>query len=283
VEKNDTLPEFFKKEAAASIPVEDIGVLIIDHQQITISQGMLAALLENNSAVIICDHKHHPSGLFLPLDVHHIQEERFKAQIESSAPLKKLLWRQTIVIKIENQAALLQLRGKKNDKLKILAKAVKSGDPQNCEGKAAMYYWNQVLPETLFFKRERTGDPPNNILNYGYAILRAITARCLVGSGLLPTLGIHHSNKYNAYCLADDIMEPYRPYVDQVVMDIVDEEIDISELTTELKKRLFVIPTIEVIIDGERSPLMVGMQRTTASLAQCFERTRRKIAYPRLV
>jgi CRISPR-associated protein Cas1 len=281
VEENDTLPEFFKKEAASSIPVEDIGVVILDHQRITVSQATMSALMENNTALIVCDKSHHPSGLFLPLDVHHIQSERFREQISSSIPLRKKLWQQTVVAKIENQAAHLDHRGKKSDKLKVLAKSVRSGDPQNCEGKAALYYWDEIWPNDLFFKRDREGEPPNNLLNYGYAILRAITARNLVGSGLLPTLGIHHRNKYNAFCLADDIMEPYRPYVDRVVMEIVDSKADIIKLNTDLKKQLLSIPAMEVVIEGERSPLMVGMTRTTASLSHCFQGTKRKIAYPK--
>lgn len=281
VEENDTLPEFFKKEAASSIPVEDIGVVILDHQRITVSQATMSALMENNTALIVCDKSHHPSGLFLPLDVHHIQSERFREQISSSIPLRKKLWQQTVVAKIENQAAHLDHRGKKSDKLKVLAKSVRSGDPQNYEGKAALYYWDEIWPNDLFFKRDREGEPPNNLLNYGYAILRAITARNLVGSGLLPTLGIHHRNKYNAFCLADDIMEPYRPYVDRVVMEIVDSKADIIKLNTDLKKQLLSIPAMEVVIEGERSPLMVGMTRTTASLSHCFQGTKRKIAYPK--
>lgn len=281
VEENDTLPEFFKKEAASSIPVEDIGVVILDHQRITVSQATMSALMENNTALIVCDKSHHPSGLFLPLDVHHIQSERFREQISSSIPLRKKLWQQTVVAKIENQAAHLEHRGKKSDKLKVLAKSVRSGDPQNYEGKAALYYWDEIWPNDLFFKRDREGEPPNNLLNYGYAILRAITARNLVGSGLLPTLGIHHRNKYNAFCLADDIMEPYRPYVDRVVMEIVDSKADFIKLNTDLKKQLLSIPAMEVVIEGERSPLMVGMTRTTASLSHCFQGTKRKIAYPK--
>jgi CRISPR-associated protein Cas1 len=213
--------------------------------------------------------------------VHHIQSERFREQISSSIPLRKKLWQQTVVAKIENQAAHLEHRGKKSDKLKVLAKSVRSGDPQNYEGKAALYYWDEIWPNDLFFKRDREGEPPNNLLNYGYAILRAITARNLVGSGLLPTLGIHHRNKYNAFCLADDIMEPYRPYVDRVVMEIVDSKADFIKLNTDLKKQLLSIPAMEVVIEGERSPLMVGMTRTTASLSHCFQGTKRKIAYPK--
>ena len=280
VEKNDTLPDSFKKEAVATIPVEDIGVVIIDHQQVTITQGLIAALVENNTAVIVCDDSHLPSGLMMPLDIHHTQQERFKYQIEASVPLKKQLWQQTVEMKLCNQAALLKKTGSNPEPLQVLSRSVKSGDPENIEGTAAHYYWSHLFKDHFGFTRDRYGDPPNNLLNYGYAILRAITARSLVGSGLLPTLGIHHSNKYNAYCLADDIMEPYRPFVDEIVYGIATGKTDICELTVELKKQLLGICTVDIFFDEEHSPLMVGMQRTTASLAQCFEGGRKKITYP---
>ena len=216
----------------------------------------------------------------LPLDVNHIQHERFKSQIESSVPLKKQLWQHTVEFKVHNQAELLRKIGRDPDRLLFMAENVKSGDPENVEGRAAYYYWGELFHELPFFSRNRDGDPPNNLLNYGYAILRAITARSLVGSGLLPTLGIHHSNKYNAFCLADDIMEPYRPFVDEIVLRIVNEGKEYTVLTTELKKKLLEICSVDIHFEDDKSPLMVGMQRTTASLAQCFEGERRKIIYP---
>ena len=282
VEKNKELPESFKKDSITSIAIEDIGVIVLDHQQITITQGLLAALLENNVAIITCDASHIPAGLMLPLESHNIQHERFLNQLESSVPLRKQLWQQTIIQKILNQGAVLSMQGKDKQKMTYWAKRVRSGDPDNCEGKAALHYWSNLFPESLYFSRDRDGDPPNNLLNYGYAILRAITARCLVGSGLLPTLGIHHSNKYNAYCLADDIMEPYRPYVDMIVLEIVKSGHEYTELNTDLKRILLGIPAIDVIIENERSPLMIAMQRTSASLARCFEGNARKIIYPEL-
>jgi CRISPR-associated protein Cas1 len=162
------------------------------------------------------------------------------------------------------------------------AKKVRSGDPDNFEGRAAAYYWKNFFPIIPDFIRDRFGEPPNNLLNYGYAILRAIVARGLVGSGLLPTLGIHHSNKYNAYCLADDVMEPYRPFVDKLVLEIVSNGEDFYELTTSIKKQLLSIPVIDIMIGGEKSPLMVGVQTTTASVAKCFEGKARKIIYPEM-
>jgi CRISPR-associated protein Cas1 len=156
---------------------------------------------------------------------------------------------------------------------------VKSGDPGNVEGRAAAYYWDSLFSGAIFL-RHRFGEPPNNLLNYGYAILRAIVARSLIASGLFTSIGIHHRNKYNPYCLADDIMEPYRPYVDSLILDIIQEIQEMEELTPEIKKKLLQIPVIDVVIDGKSSPLMVGVQRTTASLASCFEGETRKILYP---
>jgi CRISPR-associated protein Cas1 len=211
-----------EKESKKRVAIEDIGIILLDHQQITITHACMAALLRNNAVLLTCDAAHLPVGMMLPLDGHDTQSERFRFQIDASQPLKKQLWQQTIQAKILNQAAVLAERGIPYDNLLYWARSVRSGDPDNYEGRAAAYYWKNVFPKKVEFFRGRTGDPPNNLLNYGYAILRAIVARGLVSSGLLPTLGIHHRNKYNAYCLADDIMEPYRPYVDQIVLGIID-------------------------------------------------------------
>lgn len=280
VEKNENIPETFKKEAIASIPIEDIGVVVLDHKQITISHALLASLLDNNCAVISCDDTHHPSGLMMPLCGNKLQSERFQIQIEASIPLKKQLWHQTIYSKIQNQAAVLKEQGIEIKNMLHWADSVKSGDSENHEARAAAYYWKSLFPRELNFYRDRFGPPPNNLLNYGYAILRAIVARALVSSGLLPTLGIHHHNKYNAYCLADDIMEPYRPYVDLIVLRIIKDGLDFTELSPSLKKELLAISIIDIWIEKEKSPLMVGVQRTTASLVKCFEGSSRKILYP---
>lgn len=261
-------------------PIEDIGILILDHQQITITQALLAKLLANNTAVITCDHTHHPTGLMLNLDGNTLQSQHFQAQLEASVPLKKQLWQQTVAAKIQNQATLLALQREENKLLLNYATAVKSGDSENHEAKAAAYYWKRIFPDFLEFRRERFGPPPNNLLNYGYAILRALVARNLVASGLLPTFGIHHRNQYNAYCLADDIMEPYRPYVDKVVCHIIRGNGKFLEMTPTMKKDLLAIPALDVIIDEQKSPLMNAVQRTTASLVKCFEGKARKLLYP---
>lgn len=283
VEKNPTLSEVFKSSAVRRIPIEDIGVVVLDNRQITITQGALSALLDNNVAVISCDEHRMPSGLILPLSGNTTQSERFRYQIEASLPLKKQLWQQTVQAKILNQSSVLYLRRDLNcGNMEMWAKQVKSGDSDNLEGRAAAFYWQNLFGHINGFRRDREGIAPNNLLNYGYAVLRAIVARALVGSGLLPTLGIHHHNRYNAYCLADDIMEPYRPYVDMLVADIVDGETDCPSLTTDIKRKLLSIPVVDVVIDGRRSPLMIGVGMTTASLYKCFSGELRKIAYPRL-
>ncbi|MCS6823344.1 MAG: type II CRISPR-associated endonuclease Cas1 [Cytophagaceae bacterium] len=271
-----------EKTGLNTVPIEDIGIVVLDHQQITITQYLMAALLENNVALITCNSTHHPTGLMLNLDGHTLQAVRFKAQIDAKEPLKKQLWAQTVSAKIQNQAALLRRHGIAADNMLRWAREVKSGDSENMEARAAAYYWSHLFPTIPNFRRDREGVPPNALLNYGYAILRAITARSLVGSGLLPTLGIFHQNKYNAYALADDIMEPYRPWVDAIVADIVKNGEDFTELTKSLKAQMLSLPQKDVFFKKETSPLMIGMTHTTASLAACYEGKSKKINYPGL-
>lgn len=283
VEKADNLTEEFKKANEITRPIEDIGVVVLDHKQITITQGALEALLENNCAVITCDSNRLPVGLLLPLIGNTTQNERFRDQLNASLPLQKQLWQQTIQQKIRNQAAVLsQCSDSETRCMQVWANDVRSGDPENLEARAAVYYWKSLFGHIPDFIRDREGVAPNNLLNYGYAILRAVIARSLVASGLLPTLGIHHHNRYNAYCLADDIMEPYRPYVDQLVYDITEQYGVDVELSKDIKAELLSIPTLDVVIGGKRSPLMIAAAQTTASLYKCFSGELRKIAYPEL-
>ena len=281
VENNDTLPESFKEKNIRTMPIEDIGVIIFDNKQITYTNGLIGALVENNCAIIICGDNRMPIALTLPLDGNTVQSERFPSQIDASIPLKKQLWQQTIQAKIINQAYVLnKTEGTVVKNMQLWADQVKSGDADNLEGRAAVYYWDNMFSSIEGFRRAREGVPPNNLLNYGYAILRAIIARALVSSGLLPTFGIHHHNRYNAYCLADDIMEPYRPFVDRLVVDIVNSEIGFDELSKEVKTKLFSIPLLDVVINEQRSPLMIAASQTTASLARCYMGEQRKISYP---
>ena len=281
VVKNDTLPDRFKKEAVRTIPIEDIGVVVLDNGQITLTHGLMEKLLENNCALITCNSKRMPYGMLLPLVGNTTQTERYRHQIDASLPLKKQLWQQTVEAKIKNQAHVLSTTTgvvvKNMHKWRL---DVKSGDPDNYEARAAVYYWANLFPTVQGFVRSREGTPPNNLLNYGYAVLRAVVARSLVGSGLLPTLGIHHRNKYNAYCLADDIMEPYRPFVDKLVIEIMQSLPNITEITQEHKAHLLNIPVLDVIINDKKSPLMIAVHQTTASLAQCYMGEVRKIKYP---
>src|SRR5690606_19844585 len=263
----------------ASIPIEDIGFIVLDHPEIYISIPAMNLLIENNSSVIICDSSHLPNGMFLNLNSHQIQQEVFKTQIDASVPLKKELWQQTIIEKIHNQGILLEKITKQKNKFEYLASKVLSGDTSNMEGVAANFYWKSFFE--IDFKRERFGDYPNNFLNYGYAILRAATVRALSGSGLLNTLGIHHKSKYNAFALADDIMEPFRPIVDEVVYHIM-HHYDEQELTTDIKAELLQILTRTVYFKDEKSPLMVALQKTASSLQQCYSGKRKKIKYPKL-
>lgn len=285
VEKADNVAQMIRDESVITKPIEDLSVVVLDHRQITITQGLLEALLENNVAVITCDARSMPVGLLLPLYGHSTQNERFRSQLAASLPLRKQLWQQTIRAKIENQACVLgKMTEVENRCMFVWASDVRSGDPDNLEARAAAYYWrNFFSKEHPDFTREREGAALNNLLNYGYAILRAVIARSLVCSGLLPTLGIHHHNRYNAYCLADDIMEPYRPYVDELVMRIIRNHADYAVLTRELKAQLLTIPTLDVVINGKRSPLMIAASTTTASLAKCFNGEQRRIIYPTMM
>ncbi len=285
-----------KNKDQAKVAIEDIGVVILDAYQLTISQNLLSKLLHNNVALISCDEKHMPQGLMLNLEGNTLQQERFAVQLETSQPLKKQLWQQTVKSKIHNQANLLRKLCEDGDldspefpfeNMDYWEESVKSGDPDNYEGRAAAFYWKNIFSDIVKdFKRGRFEPEPNNLLNYGYAILRATVARSLTASGMLPTLGIHHHNKYNAYALADDVMEPYRPYVDVIVRELAEKYYSDEwaekgfELTPSLKVELLKIPAVDVLIEGERSPLMIATQRTAASLYQCYEGVVRKILYP---
>ncbi len=273
----------------STIPIEDIGYLVVDHAEIFISIPAINLLVDNNTAVIFCNTLNHlPNGMLLNLNSHHIQQEIFKNQINASIPLKKQLWQQTIIEKITNQGILLHKITSKKNNFEFLASKVLSGDTSNMEGVAANFYWksffdfsNKEQIEKIDFKRERFGNYPNNFLNYGYAILRAATARALSGSGLLNTLGIHHKSKYNAFALADDIMEPFRPIVDEKVFEIIHNYKE-QELNTQIKAELLQILTRTVYFKEEKSPLMVALQKTASSLQHCYTGERKKIKYPKL-
>ena len=266
-----------------SIPIEDIGFLILDHPQLSLSHVATQKLMSYNVAVIYCDEKHLPNAMLLPFEAHQTQNERFRQQLCITEPNQKQLWKQTIEFKIQNQAAVLYNTQGTSGKLQKLAREVASGDTSNREALAARYYWSQLFGDYVpNFQRDRHGTYPNNLLNFGYAILRAATARALVGAGLNLTLGINHHNRYNAYCLADDIMEPYRPFVDMQVMEIVGIEYpNFSEnLSVAHKQKLLSILTTDTDFGEMTSPLMIALQRTANSLVKCYAGELRKLNYP---
>lgn len=264
-----------------TVPIEDIGYVILDHYAINISKTLLQKLTSNNTAVIVTNEKHQPSGWMMPLVGNSTQQKVILAQCKTSDSLKNRLWKQTIKSKIRNQAKLIESQGLPNDILKVHAQKVKNGDPENREGQAAKYYWRYLF-SPFEFKRERFGSEPNNLLNYGYAILRAMVGRALVSSGLLPSIGIHHRNQYNAFPLADDIMEPYRPFVDEVVFNLALADEENLELSSSTKRKLLEIPTLDVFIKNEHRPMMNALSTTTASLARCFLKEDKEIIYPTL-
>ena len=280
VKNKQLVAEIYNTGETKNAPVEDIGFVVLENQQISISLPLLNELVKNNVAVIFCDQTYLPSSMLLNLNGHHLQQELFSDQIKASSPLKKNLWKQTVESKIKNQARLLKQLGKDHLVVNSFSKDVKSGDTGNREAAAARAYWPRLFGHS--FVRGRYGDPPNNLLNYGYAILRSAVARALAGSGLLSSLGIHHHNRYNAFCLADDIMEPYRPFVDWQVELIAESSTNISELNTQIKMELLKILTINVTFANTKRPLMVGLSHTTASLARCFSGKTKKLVYPQL-
>ena len=267
------------QDVTRTLPIEDIGVVILDHKQITITHALIDALLANNVAIVTSNDKHLPVGLMLPLDGNTLQSERFRAQIDASEPLKKQMWQQTIVAKILGQAHVLGTQLIEHNNMLKWAKDVRSGDPENMEARAAAFYWRNMFEKDAFI-RDPQGLPPNNLLNYGYSIVRAMMARALVGAGLLPTLGIHHHSRYDAYCLADDIMEPYRPFVDMKVLEMWKNGGITSDISSGQKRELLGITTMDVSISGHRSPMMLAIQTTAQSVQKCYSGEARKIIYP---
>ena len=247
-------------------PVEDLGIVLIENQQVSITVPALNALSANNCAVVFCDSKHMPSSMLMPLESNSVQGERYRDQVEASLPLKKGLWKKIVQMKIRNQSSLLTKIGRDGGKLKPFYTNVKSGDSDNREGIAAKIYWDELFGDE--FVRSRTGPDPNALLNYGYSILRAAMARAIIGSGLSPSFGLFHKNRYNAFPLADDLMEPYRPYVDAVVYQLRLE--DKKELDSEVKQRLLCILFADTVFEDCTRPLEIGLSMTTASLARCY-------------
>lgn len=265
-----------------TVPIEDIAVIVLESSAITLGVALLQRLFEAGVVVIVCDAKHMPEAILLPSNDNHVHAEVLRFQIEASLPVTKRLWKQTVQAKIQNQAVLLEHFGRDGfQRLKRLAREVKSDDADNREGAAARHYWG-CLFESDAFMRERGGEGTNAFLNYGYAILRAATARALVSSGLYCAIGIHHRNRYNPYGLADDIMEPYRPFVDQAVVTMVSDEESADELTPQLKMKLMGVLTCDTMMNGQRKPLMVSLSTTSASLVRCLRGEDSNLLFPSL-
>lgn len=263
-----------------TVPIEDVALVLLDNCQITLSTQLINKLMAHNVAIIHCDNHHLPNGLMLPMVGHTELTERWRFQLSASLPLKKQLWKQTVEAKIKNQTKHLLLYQKTVDPMKKYLEKLVSGDETNMEGKAANHYWKHVLNN---FQRQRYGDMPNNFLNFGYAVLRSMVARAIVSSGMLPAIGIFHKNKYNPYCLADDIMEPYRPFVDKLVVTYITNNKEAVDLTTQAKKHLLTMATQDVLINNKKSPLLVAITTTTASVYKCFNGERRTILYPEFI
>ena len=268
------------KEEKGSVPIEDIGLLMLDHYQITLSHQLIQELMKNNVILISCDERHLPLAGMLPFSGNTLFSERVKTQIEVSEPLKKQLWKQTIECKIQNQLKVLEQLGKYASPMYEYLKEVKSGDTTNMEGIAAQHYWKYLIDND--FLRDRFGDYPNPFFNFGYGVLLSIIARALVDTGLLLVLGIFHRNKYNPYCLASDIMEPYRPIADLLVMKWLQLHPEKQSLDKESKSFLLQIATQDVNIEKLVRPLIVGVKMTTSSLLKCYTGEKRQMSYPEL-
>ena len=258
-------------------PIEDIGFVVIENPQVSISIPLLNELADNNVSVVYCDKKQMPKTMLMTLEGNTTQQESYKFQIDASAPMKKNVWKQLVECKIRNQALLLNKIGKNGDVLKQYYMNVKSGDTDNREGAAAREYWGHIFDDN--FKREREGLPPNNLLNYGYTILRAAVARALIGSGLYPAFGVFHRNRYNAFPLADDVMEPYRPFVDEIVYHLYYDGA-VNELDNQSKGKLLRVLFSDVKMGKVTRPLENALSLTTASLLKMYKGETDKLSLP---
>lgn len=262
----------------ATVPCEDVGMLLVDHPAVTYTHGVFTTLLDAGAAVVLCGHDHHPSGLLLPIAANTVQTERYRFQIEASEPLRKRLWQSLVATKLRQQAHVLAFRLQPHADLLSLAGRVRSGDPENIEAQGAQRYWPRLFSET--FRRHREGQPPNNMLNYGYMVLRAAVARALAGAGLMPTLGLHHRNRYNPFCLADDVLEPFRPYVDMKVRAFLDDREVPAALGKEEKQAALSVLNEVIDVGGRKTPLMLALHATAASLHRSFETGEPQLALP---
>lgn len=259
-----------------TIPIEDIGFVLIDNPMVSITMPLVNKLADNNIALIFCNEKSMPNAMLQNLDTHSLQCEILNKQIAIGEVLRKNLWKQTVEAKIKNQSKLLMKLGKDGNVLKPYYSNVKSGDADNREGAAARIYWMRLFGND--FVRDRNLPGINSLLNYGYTILRAATTRALMGAGLLPAIGIFHHNRSNAFPLADDIMEPYRPYVDEIVYGMFND--GMTELNQKSKSSLLHVLFCDTHFSKVTRPLSIALTMTSASLVKCFSREMDKISYP---
>jgi CRISPR-associated protein Cas1 len=263
-----------------TVPFEEVAVLIGAHRQLVFTQAVFARLAETGGVFVACDTKSLPVAMMLPIEGHHLQAERFAAQIDAAVPTRKRLWQSVVRAKICAQASALETLHGGDRGLRALADQVRTGDTANMEGQAARRYWTALFADDPKFIRDRDKMGRNALLNYGYAMLRAVTARAVCGAGLHPTLGMHHHNRYNAYALADDLMEPFRPIIDQAVARHTAPPNEYAELDKDTKRVLLGALLEPVTYDGERRSLFDALARVTASLAQVYQGQRRELLLP---
>ena len=256
-------------EADVSIPLADLAVVIVSHPQVTYTQAVLCGLAERGASLVACNRRHLPVGMVMPLVGHHAQAERFAAQARAPLPVRKRLWQQVVRAKIEAQAAVLEDLHGTDHGLRALVPLVRSGDPANVEARASRRYWPRLFTD-LSFRRDPDREDQNVLLNYGYAVLRAIVARAICGAGLHPCLGIHHHNRYDTFCLADDLMEPFRPTVDRAVVEYMSSHDAVYGLESAAKQTIISELTARYLVDGEQRTLFDTAARLASSLAQVF-------------
>lgn len=263
-----------------TIPIEDIGMLILDHPQIIHTQGLFVACAENNAAVLICNAKHLPGGILLPLEGNSLHSKTIAQQAQVAEPTRKRLWQAIIRTKIREQAKVLYRATGDSNPLPAYAARVKSGDPDNYEAQASRIYWQRLFGAT--FRRDYDAPGINSLLNYGYAVMRAAVARAIVGAGLHPSLGLHHHNQYNSFCLADDLIEPLRPAIDMRVYELCRKLQDEPALTIENKRVLLEILYIDCSINDQRLPIMTSLNYYSASVRRVICGEDKRVEIPAL-
>jgi CRISPR-associated protein Cas1 len=268
-------------DTVQTVPMEDVAVLVASHPAITYTQAVLSELMRHKGAFVTCDERRLPSGILVPLEGHHLQQERFEHQVGASLPLRKRAWQQVVQAKISNQAAVLERLYGTGKSLAALVGKVQSGDPENIEGLAARRYWAALFPGERFLRGRDLGGA-NDLLNYGYGVLRAIVARAIVSAWLHPSLGIHHHNRYDAFCLADDLMEPFRPVVDEAIAVYLKEEDADLDLNPATKRVLLQALRRQVKVAEESHSIFTAAGFLCASLAMMYQGKRKKLTLPAL-